>query len=566
MNPLIECVPNFSEGKDQSKIDAILAEVTSVKGVTLLDADPGEATNRTVVTFVGSPEAVKDAAFFAIRKAQELIDMSNHTGEHPRMGATDVCPLVPVSGVTMEECAQFARELGERVGNELGIPVYLYEHAAAAEYRRKLGDIRKGEYEALENKISSRDWGPDYGPTSFTAEVMRSGATVIGAREFLIAYNVNLNTSDKNVAQEIAMTIRESGRNKRNSKGKFVRDENGVPIKQPGTLKAVNAVGWVIDEYRRAQVSINLTNHHITPLHEVYEECRRQAEAIGAIVTGSEIIGLIPRDAIIDAGKFYLKRMGKSTGIPEEEIVQTAIISMGLTEVSEFDPQKKIIDYVVDTEEFPLIGMTVNDFVNEVSIETPAPGGGSVAALSGSLGAALCSMVCNLTCTKRRMNPELKEELISVAERAQELQKRLLLAVDRDTSAFNEVIAAKRMPKSTDEEIAVRDAAIQAGFKEAANVPLRTAEDCLALFPLSSTSASKGNPASITDSAVSAIMAYGGLLGAILNVRINLGSITDDEYRNAMEEKLIQLEGQGKKKLEIVLQTSNEIITAQLEK
>jgi glutamate formiminotransferase / formiminotetrahydrofolate cyclodeaminase len=566
MTQLIECVPNFSEGRDRTKIDAILDEISSVKGVTLLDADPGEATNRTVVTFVGAPEPVKEAAFRAIKMARNLIDMSVHTGEHPRMGATDVCPFVPVAGITMEECARHARELGARVGNELGVPVYFYEEAASADYRRNLADIRKGEYEALEEKISGERWGPDHGPSKFTPEVARSGATVIGARKFLLAYNVNLNTTDKKVAQEIAMTIREAGRIKRNPKGKFVRDENGTPIKQPGTLKSVKAVGWFIEEYNRAQISINLTDHHQTPLHEVYEECRRQAESIGAIVTGSEIIGLIPRDAMIDAGRFYLNRMGKSTGIPEEEILRTAIMSMGLDEVSEFDPRKKVIEYVIDTEDLPLISMTVKDFINEVSIETPAPGGGSVAALSGSLGAALCSMVCNLTCTKQRMDPVIKAELISIAEAAQELQKRLLHAVDRDTSAFNGVIAAKRMPKGTSEEIAARDAAIQAGYRDAAEVPLTTAEDCMKLFPLSMTSAEKGNPASITDSAVSAIMAYGGLLGAILNVRINLGSISDPQYRQEMIEKLDTLEREGKVELERVLETSNRIILSQIEK
>ena len=564
MDRLVECVPNFSEGRDQSKIKAILDEITSVKEVTLLDSDAGEATNRTVVTFVGDPEAVKEAAFRAIRKAQEVIDMTEHQGEHPRMGATDVCPFVPVADVTMEECAHLARELGERVGTELNIPVYLYEHAASAPYRRNLADVRKGEYEAFEKKLSDPEWKPDYGPSEFLDDVARSGATVIGAREFLIAYNVNLNTSDRKLATEIALTIREAGRNKRGPDGKFIRDEKGIPIKQPGTLRSVKAVGWFIEEYKRAQISINLTNYHVTPLHEVYEECRRQAEAIGTIVTGSEVIGLIPREAVIEAGRFYLKRMGKSTGVPEEEIVQTAILSMGLTEVSEFDPSTKIIEYVVDSGETPLIDMRVKDFVNEVSVDSPAPGGGSVAALSGSLAAALSSMVCNLTCGKRRIDPSLRAELIQVAEQAQVLQKRLLLAVDRDTSAFNRVIEAKRLPKGTPQEKDLREKAIQKGYKKAAEVPLETALDCMKIFPLSMIAAGKGNPASVTDSAVAAIMAYAGLLGAVLNVRINLGSITDQEYRKEMEETLRSLEVKGKEELELVLEQSDRIIRSQL--
>ena len=560
MNALVECVPNFSEGQDKAKIEAILDQIRSVKGVTLLDADPGEATNRTVVTMVGEPQAVKKAAFLAIKKAKEVIDMRNHQGEHPRMGATDVCPFIPVSGITQDECADLARDLGERVGEELNIPVFLYENAASSPLRTNLADLRKGEYEALESKLQDPAWGPDHGPNQMTEEVARSGGTVIGAREFLIAYNVNLNTSNKKIAQEIALTIREAGRNKRGPDGKFVRDEQGVPIKEPGTLKFVKAVGWFIEEYNRAQISINLTNFHATPLHEVYEECRRQAEAIGAIVTGSEIVGLIPREAMIKAGRFYLHRSGNSTGIPEEGIMESAIISMGLREVSEFDPAKKIIEYVVHSEETPLIEMRVMDFVNEVSVESPAPGGGSVAALSGALGAALGAMVCNLTTGKRRMDPQLKLELIDVAERAQELQKRLLLAVDRDTSAFNGVISAMKMPKGTPEEKEARDIAIQQGYMEAAEVPLKTAKDCLEIFPLAEIVVAKGNPASVTDAAVSAIMAQAGLIGAVLNVRINLGSITTESYREDIGKELSDLELKGKQNLESILASASAVI------
>ncbi len=564
MKAIVECVPNFSEGRDPSKITAILEEIRSVKGVTLLDSDPGEATNRTVVTFVGGPEDVLEGAFRAISKARELIDMQVHKGEHPRMGATDVCPFVPVSGITMEECADLARKLGERVGTELGIPVYLYEKAASAPYRENLAAIRKGEYEALAAKLDDPEWQPDFGPNGFTDSVARSGATVIGARQFLIAYNVNLNTTDKKIATEIALTIREGGRNKRGPDGKFIRDENGVPIKQPGTLKAVKAVGWFIEEYNRAQISINLTDHLTTPLHEVYEECRKQAENIGAIVTGSEIVGLVPMDCIIDAGTFYLERMGKSTGIPEEYILNQAIISMGLSEVSVFEPEKKIIEFVVESEPTPLIDMTVKDFVEEVSIESPAPGGGSVAALAGSLGAALGSMVCNLTSGKRRIQHDRKIELNQAAVKAQTLQKELLLAVDRDTSAFNSIMAAMKMPKQTPEEKTARDKALQLGYKEAAEVPLRTAQACFEIFPLSMIAVEKGNPASVTDAGVAALMAYSGLMGAIMNVRINLGSITDKAYRKNMEYTLGELEKHGKEELQKVLDLTESVIISQM--
>ena len=565
MRALVECVPNFSEGRDRQKIDAIVAEITRVKGVTLLDVDPGEATNRTVVTFVGGPDAVNEAAFRAIKKASELIDMREHHGEHPRMGATDVCPFVPVSGITMEECAALAGELGERVGKELGIPVYLYENAASAPYRRNLADIRKGEYEALPEKLTDPEWRPDFGPAEFTTEVAKTGATVIGAREFLIAYNVNLNTRDKKIATEIAMNIREAGRNKRGPDGRFIRDENGRPIKQPGTLKAVKAVGWYIEEYGRAQVSINLTNYHITPFHEVYKECRRQAEKLGAVVTGSEVVGLIPLEAMLEAGRFYLRRMGKSTGVPEEEIIRTAILSMGLSEVAEFDPEKKIIEYRVASEPAPLANMTVKEFIEEVSIDSPAPGGGSVAALSGAVGAALASMVCNLTTGKRKISPELKAELIETAERAQEIEKTLILAIDRDTTAFNGVIAAKAMPKGTPEEKGLREEAIQRGYREAADVPLGTAEACMKIFPLALTAAEKGNPASITDAGVAALSAYSGVKGAVLNVRINLSSITDMDYRKEMEEHLRELESDAKEWLERVMKKTEAIIRKSLE-
>jgi len=543
MRKIVECVPNFSEGRDPSVIEAILHEIRCVEGVVLLDSDMGADTNRTVVTFIGEPESVKEAAFRAIKKASELIDMSKHKGAHPRMGATDVCPFIPVSGVTMQECVELARELGKRVGNELYIPVYLYEYAATRPERKNLAAIRAGEYEGLREKIKKPQWKPDFGPAEFNP---RSGATVIGAREFLIAYNVNLNTKDKKLASEIALTIRESGRKKRDEKGKFVRDKNGVPITEPGLLKHVKAVGWYIEEYGMAQVSINLVNFRETPLHQVYETCKKVAFSLGVEVTGSEVVGLIPKDALLEAGRYYLKRQMSSPGVPEEELIRVAVQSLGLSEISPFKPEEKIIEYRVK-KETPLVNMRVRELVNEVSVDSPAPGGGSVAALSGALGSALAAMVGNLSANKRKLGiphypkrvyGEMLEKLYQACEEAQRIKDLLLDAVDEDTQAFNKVIDALKMPSITEEEKMAKEEALEEGYKEAAKVPLRTVELCSKVFPIAKMMAEHGNPGSVTDAAVAALMANAGLRGAVLNVEINLNSIKDEEFKKELKKRL----------------------------
>ena len=533
MLKLVECVPNFSEGRDMSIIKNITNEIDSVDGVELLDVDPGADTNRTVVTMIGTPEAVKEAAFLVVKKASELIDMSKHTGTHPRMGATDVCPFVPVSGVTMEDCVQIAHEVGKRIGDELLIPIYMYENAAKIEERKNLANARKGEYEALKDRIPTEEGKPDYGPAVFNA---KTGATAVGAREFLIAYNVNYNTVYAKLANEVALEIKEAGRNKKNEKGKFVRDDNGVPIKVPGKFKCVKAIGWYVDTYKLAQVSINLTNYKISPLHEVYEECRKQGERFGIIATGSEVVGLIPKEPLIQAGLYYLKKQNKSTGVPEEELINVAVRSMGLDSVAPFDPKKKIIDYIFK-EEGPLAKMTVDDFVKEVSVESPAPGGGSVAALSGSLGAALASMVANLTTGKLKFK-KVEQSMIETANKAQLLRASLTKAIDDDTDAFNSVLAAMRLPKSTEEEKSFRDEQIEIGYKSAAEVPLQTVKYCMEVLPLALYVAEKGNKNSASDAAVAALCADAGVKGAILNVKINLGNINDQDFVDKLRESL----------------------------
>lgn len=526
MPQIIECVPNFSEGRDKALIEAIVKEIESTEGVKLLDVDPGAATNRTVVTFIGTPEGVKEAAFKSIKKAAELIDMRKHHGAHPRIGATDVCPFVPVSGVTMEDCVRIANELGERVAEELGIPVYLYEEAAKRPERRNLATIREGEYEGLAEKLKDPNWAPDYGEARFNP---KSGATVIGAREFLIAYNVNLNTRDRKLAHEIALNIRERGRLKRDRDGNVVRDANGNPIRVPGKLKAVKAVGWYIEEYGRAQVSINLTNYRITPLHAVFEEVRREAEKLGLIVTGSEVVGLIPLKAMLDAGRYFLEKQGKSPGVPEEELVQTAIFSLGLNDVAEFDPQKKIIEYQFEDKKSSWAQSPLRRFVNELSMDSPTPGGGSTAALSGSLASALTSMVANLTVGKKGYD-EVWGEMKGVAIQAQELKDWLLSAVDKDAEAFDKVMEAWSLPKATEEQKIQRNKAIQEATKGAALVPLEVMRRSVKVLELAKRVAQKGNLNSVSDAGVSAVMACSAAEGASLNVRINLSSMGDKDF------------------------------------
>ncbi len=537
MLKLVECVPNFSEGQNKAIIDAITKEISDTEDVKLLDVDPGADTNRTVVTFIGSPEGVKEAAFKEIKKASELIDMREHKGAHARMGATDVCPFVPVSGVTMEECVEIAKEVGKRVAEELSIPVYLYEEAATRSERNSLADIRKGEYEGLPEKLKDPEWKPDFGEAKFNE---KSGATVIGAREFLIAYNVNLNTKDRKLAHDVALTIREAGRRKRDSDGKVVRDKNNIPIKVPGLLKATRAVGWYIDEYGQAQVSINLINYKITPPHIAFDTICEEAEKRGLRVTGSELVGLIPLQAMLDAGRYYLSKQDKSAGVPEEELIKAAIVSMGLNDLTEFDPQKKIIEYQVQELKGPLVKMDLRDFTNELSTDSPAPGGGSVAALAGALGSALTSMVANLTVGKKEYQKN-RGEMKEVAVDAQKYKDALLRAIDRDTDAFNNLMNAFRLPKKTDEQIVKKEQAIEAATKEACLVPLDVMKNSLEVLKLAQVVAEKGNENAASDAGVASLMARSAVEGAGLNVKINLPGINDAEFVEKMKTEVKNL-------------------------
>jgi glutamate formiminotransferase / formiminotetrahydrofolate cyclodeaminase len=528
MARLVECVPNFSEGRNRTVIDAIADAIKGVADVKLLDVDPGADTNRTVYTFVGPPEAVADAALKAAQRAYDLIDMAKHSGAHPRMGAMDVCPIVPISGVTMEECVEISRDIGRRIAGELNLPVFFYEYAATSEARRSLANIRAGEYEGLERKLQDPAWAPDAGPARFDPKF---GAPVVGAREFLIAYNVNLNTRDRKLANEIALNIREGGRLKRDKAGNPLVDEKGHQVKMPGKLKAVRAIGWYIEQYRQAQVSINLINYRTTPLHVVFETVREEAEKLGLVVTGSELVGLMPLQPLTEAGRFYLKKQGKSAGAPEHDVVETAIRSLGLDQLAEFDPDKKVIEYQF-RKRGALVSMNVDRFVDEVSSESPAPGGGSVAALAGSLAAGLSAMVANLTVGKKGYEAAWAE-LSDLAERAQAVKDRLIKAVDDDTDAFNAAMAAMRMPKTTPGEQAVRDAALETGYQQAARVPLETAKACLDAMRLSQVVAEKGNANSASDAGVAALMARAGVEGAVLNVLINFGSVKDEGFKQA---------------------------------
>jgi glutamate formiminotransferase / formiminotetrahydrofolate cyclodeaminase len=526
MARLVECVPNFSEGRNRVVIDAIADAISGVAEVKLLDVDPGADTNRTVYTLVGPPEAVADAAVKAARKAYELIDMATHRGAHPRMGAMDVCPIVPISDVTMDECVGISRGIGRRIADELQVPVYFYEHAATSGSRRSLASVRTGEYEGLERKLQDPVWAPDAGPARFDPKF---GASIVGAREFLIAYNVNLNTRDRKLANEIALNIREGGRLKRDGSGNPVLDERGVQVRVPGRLKAVRAIGWYIEQYRQAQVSINLLDYKATPLHVVFEAVREEAGKLGLIVTGSELVGLMPLQPLADAGTFYLRKQGKSAGAPEREVVETAIRSLGLDQLAGFDADKKVIEYRFRTRG-PLVSMAVDRFVDEVSSESPAPGGGSVAALAGSLAAGLAAMVANLTVGKKGYEAAWAE-LSALAERAQAVKDRLTRAIDEDTAAFNAAMAAMRMPKGTPEERSARDAALEAGYQQATRVPLDTARACLEALDLASEAAGKGNAASASDAGVAALMARAAVESAVLNVLINLGSVRDEAFR-----------------------------------
>ena len=523
---LVECVPNFSEGRDMAVIEKITDEIESTEGIKLLDVDPGKDTNRTVVTFIGPPDSALEAAFKAIARAAEVIDMSKHSGAHARMGATDVCPFVPVSGVTMEECAELARRLGVRVGEELQIPVYLYEHAASCPERRNLANVRAGEYERLPEKLEDPEWKPDFGPALFNA---KAGATVIGAREFLIAYNVNLNTRDTKIAREIAFTIREKGRLKRDAEGKVVRDDKGKALRDQGTFKACKAVGWYMEDFGRAQVSINLVDYNITPPHLVFDECCRVAEGFGARVTGSELVGLIPLDAMLIAGRHYLEKQGKSKGVPESELIHTAVLSMGLGDLYPFEPEKKIIEYQFDRGDL-LTRMRIDEFTDLLSTDSPAPGGGSVAALCGALSGALSSMVGALTHGKKGYEDAFGD-MEEVGVEGQRLKAQFLADVDRDTAAFNRVMDAMRLPKKTEEDKSARAAAIEEATKEATLVPLEVLKRTLEAARLARIVVEKGNRNSISDAGVAALSARMAAEGAYLNVRINLPGIEDASFR-----------------------------------
>ncbi len=531
MKQIIECVPNFSEGRDKAVIDAITAEIEKGGEVKLLDVDPGEATNRTVVTFVGEPRQVMDAAVRAIKKAAELIDMRQHHGAHPRMGATDVCPLIPVSGITLEECAQLARQLAERVSAELGIPTYCYEAAAFTPERRNLAVCREGEYEALPEKMNHDGKAPDFGDRPYDEAAARTGATAIGARDFLIAVNFNLNTTSTRRANAIAFDVREKGRPMREGgkvNGKPMKDENGNVIMIPGTLKGTKAIGWFIDEYGIAQVSMNITNMTDTPLHVAFDEVNRAAAARGIRVTGTEIVGLIPKRALIEAGKHYLRLQQRSLGIPESEIIKIAVKSMGLDELKEFNPSEKIIEYMLEEGKGgrKLVDMTCRGFADETASESPAPGGGSIAAYMGALAAALGSMVANLSAHKAGWD-ERWEEFSDIAERGRDIQDRLIHLVDEDTEAFNRIMDVFAMPKKTDEEKAARATALEAATLYATQVPLRTMRAAYETFDVLEAMAQKGNPASVSDAGVGALAARAAVLGAQLNVRINAAGLKD---------------------------------------
>ena len=552
MGRIIECVPNFSEGRNKLVIDAIVEAIRNggknadcaEPGVKVLDVDPGEATNRTVVTFAGSPEAVMEAAFEGVRKAGELIDMRHHHGAHPRSGATDVLPLIPISGITLEECALLARQLAERIFRELGIACYCYEAAAYTPERKNLAVCRSGEYEALPQKIADEKLKPDFGPAEYNETIARSGAINVGARDFLIAVNFNLNTTSTALANEVAFDVRERGRAKREN-GEIVKDAEGKSVMIPGTLKGCKAIGWYIDEYGIAQVSMNITDINATPLHKAFDEVCRAAQARGLRVSGTEIIGLLPKRSLIEAGKYFLEKQQRSTGIPEAEIMKIAIKSMGLEDLRPFDVREKVIEFLIEDEEEKarkerLVRMSCKAFAEETSSESPAPGGGSISAYMGALGAALACMVANLSAGKRGWESRWKE-FSDWAEEAQQLMKELLALVDEDTAAFNRLMGAMRMPKSSPEQIEERDAAIEAATLYAGEVPLRTMKTAVKAFPLLRRMAEEGNPNSVSDAGVGALAARSAVLGAQLNVKINASGLQnrDDASRLLAEAEAV---------------------------
>ncbi len=533
MKKIIECVPNISEGRDKNIIKQVTDEIEKVEGVKLLDVDPGASTNRTVITFVGEPENVCEAAFRVIKKAAELIDMRNHHGDHPRFGATDVCPLVPVSGITMEETVEYARKLAERVGTELNIPIYCYESAAFEPKRKNLANCRQGEYEGLSKRVNTAEWKPDFGPCEFTDKVATTGATAVGARDFLIAINYNLNTTSTRRANAIAFDVREKGRPAREGgkiNGKPLLDEQGNPVSIPGTLKSTKAIGWFIEEYGVAQVSMNITNIADTPVHIAFDEVSAKAQARGIRVTGSEIVGLVPKKTLIEAGKYYLAKQQRSLGVSEAELIKIAIKSMGLDDLKPFNPQEKIIEYLLeDTTAKKLVDMSCTAFADETASESPAPGGGSISAYAGALGASLATMVANLSSHKAGWDDRW-EEFSKWAEKGQALKDELLLLVDEDTASFNKIMDAFSLPKSNDAEKAARKQAIQDATKYAILVPFRTLEKSFEVFDVCRAMIEIGNPNSVTDAGVGVLCARTAVIGAYLNVKINTGSLDDKAF------------------------------------
>ena len=555
MKKIIECVPNFSEGRDMNIIRQITDAISSVEGVTLLDVDPGKATNRTVVTFTGDPDSVVEAAFLAIQKASELIDMRMHKGEHPRMGATDVVPFIPIANASMDDCIACAKKLGERVGRELKIPVYLYENAASAEHRKNLAMIRAGEYEGIEQKIKLPDWQPDFGPASLH---QKSGNVIIGARDFLVAFNANLNTTSVRRANSVAFDVREQGRVDASGK----KDENGEPLRIPGMCKSVKAIGWYIEEYGIAQVSMNLTNISITPVHIAFDACVQSAYNRGMRVTGSELVGLIPLQAMLDAGKYFLAKQERSTGVSEDELIRIAIKSMGLDELRPFDPFEKIIEYKMiklDGTSDKLVSMTLKGFANETASESPAPGGGSVAAYVGALGISLATMVANLSSHKKGWEEKWKE-FSDYAEKGQAIKDRLLKLVDEDTIAFNRIMNAFSLPKGTEEEKAFRKNAVREGTIYAIEIPFSVMQLSYESMELIGAMAANGNPNSVSDAGVGALCARTAVAGAFLNVRINAAGL---DNKNLAAEKIAAAEkimADAEKKEKEILQIVDEKI------
>jgi glutamate formiminotransferase/formiminotetrahydrofolate cyclodeaminase len=547
---IIECVPNFSEGRDMGIIKQITDSIETVDGIRVLDVDPGRDTNRTVVTFAGEPEKVCEAAFRSVKKASELIDMSKHHGEHPRMGATDVCPLVPVSGISMEETAEYARRLAKRIGDELEIPVYCYENAASEEKRRNLANCRAGEYEGLRKKLTDPGWKPDFGPSVFNE---RSGATAVGARDFLVAFNVNLNTTSSRRANAIAFDVREKGRNIKNEKGEI--------INVPGTLKSVKAIGWYIEEYGIAQISMNLTNISVTPVHIAFDEVCRNAEARGIRVTGSELVGLIPLKSILEAGRYFLAKQERSSGVSDEELIKITVKSLGLNDIHKFSPEEKIIEYVMEenNNKKRLIGMSLYAFMNETASESPAPGGGSVSAYMGSMGVALGTMVANISSHKRGWDARWRD-FSDWAEKGKEIQNRLLQLVDEDTAAFNRILNAYDLPKKTAEEIKARKSAVQEATKDAILVPYKIMETAFSGFGLIWEMVNKGNPSSVTDAAVGALAIRSCIRGAFLNVRINAAGLDDKVFSEELLRKGQVIETEALKEEEEILKITGQII------